>query len=177
MLSYFSDVKIFSIGIVCLLAAQTFAAEKLVGVINNRTISAYRLADLEAAKKEAKAQNKPLMVIASKPTYLTSPSGKITGTGSGNATCHALAAFDGRTVLVFIDAFAENHQGPAIIDQALHTPNPHYTPPTVVFVDPDVTRVLKVLTFEQNFETRKENFKNTILELPKLLEAPKEPGK
>lgn len=149
-------------------AVPSNGAEKLKGTINNRPILCYRIADVEAAKQEAKAANKPIMWIASKPEFLTTVT-SMKGSGSGHATIHALAAFADRCVLVFQDAYAENHQGPPIVDQALHTPNPHYTPPSVVLLDSGVKRVLKVITYEENFDSRKETFKNAILELPKLM--------
>jgi hypothetical protein len=164
-----SSVALLMIVMALLHATSTVsAAEKLAGTINKRPISCYRIVDKEAAMAEAKAANKPIMWIASKPEYI-SPAISMKGSGMGNATVHALAAFAERTVIIFHDAFNENHQGPPLVDHALHNPNPHYTPPTVVLLDPEMKRVLKVITYDQDFNSRKETYKQTILELPKLM--------
>jgi hypothetical protein len=132
---------------------QTWAAEKIAIRINNQLISAYRTADLESAKHDAKAAHKPIAWIASSPKVLDGH-GSITQTNSRGATLHAFYALRDRTVLVFMDAYEENHKVVQFVDDALHTPDPHYTPPTVLFLDPDATKVLTTVIYEQDFVKR-----------------------
>ena len=40
------------------------------------------------------------------------------------------------------------------MDNALHTPDPHYTPPTVLFLDPEVRQVLAKVIYEPDFVKR-----------------------
>lgn len=129
------------------------SADKLTIQIRGQTISAWRTADLESAKKEAAAQHKPIAWIASAPELLDG-TGIISGVSSRAATLHEFYAFRDRTVLVFEDAYKENHQVLQIVDDALHTPNPHYTPPKVVFLNPDATEVLATVEYETNFIKR-----------------------
>jgi hypothetical protein len=136
-----------------LACAQIWAAERVTIKINNQTISAYRTADLDSAKKEASAAHKPIAFVASSPNLLDGH-GTIALASSRGATLHAFFALRDRTVLVFMDAYEENHQVLQIVDDALHNPDPHYTPPTVVFLDPDAKKVLATVTYEQDFVKR-----------------------
>lgn len=129
------------------------AADKVTVTINKQTISAYRTADLEAAKKEAIAAKKPIAWIASSPKLLDG-TGTISGNSSRSATLHALFALRSSCVLVFMDAYEENHKVLQFVDDALHTPNPHYTPPTVVFLDSAATQVLATVIYQQDFAKR-----------------------
>ena len=140
------------------------AADKIDIRIGGHHYTAYRTVDLEKAKGEAREKKQALAWIASDPKALQND-GRITGKGSRAGTSHAFAALGDRAVLVFMDAFAENHQCPKIVDEALHTPNPHYTPPTVVLLDAEMSKVLGVVIYDPDFETRKESFKRAILEL------------
>ena len=132
---------------------QANAADKMTVTINKQTISAYRTADLEAAKKEAIAAKKPIAWIASSPKVLDG-TGNISGATSRSATLHAFFALRSSCVLVFMDAYEENHKVLQLVDVALHTPNPHYTPPTVVFLDSAATQVLATVIYEQDFAKR-----------------------
>ena len=133
------------------------AADKITIAIGGKTISAWRTADLESAKKEAAAAHKPIAWIASGPKYLDG-SGNISETGSRGATLHALYALRSRTVLVFEDGFAENHKVLQLVDDAIHTtngqPDHHPTLPGVVFLNPDATEVLAKVDFEPDFVKR-----------------------
>src|SRR5690349_3394508 len=102
------------------------AADKIVLHIGNATISAYRTSDLESAKQEAATAHKPIAWIASS-AKIIGEAGTISNEGSGGATFHAFYALRTRTILVFEDAYAENHKVLPLVDQALHTPDPHYT--------------------------------------------------
>jgi len=141
------------------------AADKVSVTINKQTISAYRTADLEAAKKEAAAAKKPIAWIASSPKLLDGK-GTISGINSRSATLHAFYALRGSCILIFMDAYEENHKVLQLVDDALHTPNPHYTPPSVVFLDPGATKVLATVIYEQDFNKR-------AVELAKALEQTK----
>src|SRR6185436_16643324 len=148
---------ILSLAIVTLAAAlitsPLTAAEKLTIQVMGRPVSAYRTADLEQAKKETKETKKPIAWIASSPKVLEN-NGDIKGKSGRAATSHAFAALGGRAVLVFMDAFEENHKVLKLVDDALHTPNPHYTPPTVVFLDPEAKQVLATVIYEKDFQKR-----------------------
>jgi hypothetical protein len=129
------------------------AAEKIAVRVSNQTISAYRTADLEEAKKEAAAAHKPIAWIASSPQLLDGR-GTISLPNSRGATLHAFLALHDRAVLIFMDAYEENHKVPSLMDDALHTPDPHYTPPTVLFLDPEAKRILTSVTYEPDFTKR-----------------------
>ncbi len=150
-------LKQFSrLALVALLVLTSFrshAADKLTIIINKQTISAYRTVDLESAKKEAAAAHKPIAWIATSPTVLDGR-GTIALTNPRGATLHAFYALRDKTVLVYEDAYAENHKVPPLMDDALHTPDPHYTPPTVLFLDPNATNVLAKVTYEPDFVKR-----------------------
>lgn len=148
-------------GIFCLIAwgfliaasLNVQSADKLTIQINGQTISAWRTADLESAKKEAAAQHKPIAWIASAPQALDGR-GTIDLPSQRGATLHEFYAFRDRTVLVFEDAYKENHQVLSIVDVALHTPDPHYLPPKVIFLNPDATEVLTTVEYEPDFIKR-----------------------
>ncbi len=128
-------------------ALSAWGADKVVLHIGNATISAYRTADLESAKQKAAAAHKPIAWIASASKVLNE-TGTITRPDGRGATFHAFYALRTRTVLVFEDAFEENHKVLPLVDAALHTPDPHYTPPKVIFLNPDATEVLATVEFE-----------------------------
>ncbi len=133
------------------------AGDKLTVRIGDYTISAWRTADLESAKKEAAKEHKPIAWVASSPEYLDGK-GRISSNGSKGATLHALYALRDQTVLVFEDGFAENHKVLQMVDDAVHTLNGQYTHhpslPVVVFLNPDATRVITEVTFEPDFVKR-----------------------
>ena len=135
---------------VCLHAG---AADKLILHIGTQTISAWRTADLESAKKEAAAEHKAIGWIASSLRSVQEP-GTIAQSGTRGATLHAFYALRDRVVLVFEDGFAENHQVLQLVDDAIHTPNHNPTLPVVVFLNPDATEVLAKVHFEPDFVTR-----------------------
>lgn len=129
------------------------AADKIVVSINHQIISLYHTADLEAATHEAVAGHKPIAWIASAATLLDGR-GTISLENSRGATLHAIFALRDRAVLIFEDAYVENHKVLPLVDAALHTPDPHYTPPTVVFLDPTATQVWAKVTYEPGFVKR-----------------------
>jgi hypothetical protein len=140
------------------------AAEKIAIRINNQLISAYRTADLESAKEDAKAAHKPIAWIASSGKLLDGR-GSITQTNSRGATLHAFYALRERAVLVFMDAYEENHKVLQFVDDALHTPDPHYTPPTVLFLDSAATKVLATVIYEQDFVKRAKDLAKALEEI------------
>lgn len=147
--------KVYSVGCVVLMvfAGRVWGADKVTVKIGNQTISAYLTADLETAKKEASAAHKPIAWIASAPKLLDGH-GTIAPENSRGATLHAFYALRDKAILVFMDAYEENHKVLKLVDDALHTPNPHYTPPTVVFLDPDAKQVLATVIFEPDYAKR-----------------------
>jgi hypothetical protein len=146
-------VRLVLINTVTLVSVNIRAADKLTVRINNQTVSMYHPADLADAKKEAAAAHKPIAWIASSPTLLDGK-GAISLKNSRGATLHALFALRDKTVLVFMDAYEENHKVLRLVDIALHTPDPHYTPPTVVFLDPEAKQVLAKVIYEPDFVKR-----------------------
>ena len=145
--------RVALIVLLALVSFRSHAADKLTVTINKQIISAYRTADLESAKKEAAAAHKPIAWIATSPTVLDGR-GTITLTNPRGATLHAFYALRDKAILVYEDAYAENHQVPSLIDDALHTPDPHYMPPTVLFLDPDAKVVLAKVIYEPDFVKR-----------------------
>lgn len=129
------------------------AADKVSVQIGGVTISAYRTADLDMAKKEAAAAHKPIAWIASV-TKVLSEKGTIARPDGRGATFHAFYALRTRAVLVFEDAFEENHKVLPLVDAALHTPDRHYTPPKVILLNPDATEVLATVEYEPDFQKR-----------------------
>ena len=142
-------------------ALQASAGQQLAITINNQSCPFWRTADLESAKKEAASEHKPIAWIASASQFLDGK-GIISGMSSRSATLHAFFALRDRTVLVFEDAYAENHKVLALVDSALHTPDPHYTPPTVVFLNPDASEVLAKVPYEADFVKRAHDLANAL---------------
>jgi len=147
-----------------LLLAASFSAsaeDKITVTINKQTYAAYRTADLEAAKKEAIASRKPIAWIASA-TGLLDGRGSPTMPGSRGATLEEFEMLHDKAVLVFMDAYKENHKVLKLVDDALHTPNPHYIPPTVVFLDSEAKQVLATVPYEQEYEKRTRALQNAL---------------
>jgi len=140
------------------------APDKLTMVINGQTINAWRTGQLKDAEKQAVAEHKPIAWIASDAHYLDGI-GEISTDGSRGATLHALYALRDRAVLVFEDAYAENHKDLPLVDQALHSPNPDYAVPVVVFLNPDGTQVLAKVPFESDFVKRAQALANALGEV------------
>jgi hypothetical protein len=135
------------------LLLPAWAADKVCLHIANATIYAWRTADLESAKKEAISEHKPIAWIAST-TKVLGETGTISRADGRGATFHAFYALRNRAVLVFEDAFTQNHHVLPLVDAALHTPDPHYTPPKVIFLNPDATEVLATVEYEPDFQKR-----------------------
>jgi len=144
------------------------AGDKLTVRIGDYTVSAWRTADLDSAKKEAAAEHKPIAWVASSPEFLDGK-GRISSSGSRGATLHALYALRSQTVLVFEDGFAENHRVLQLVDDAVHTKdgkfNHNPTLPTVVFLNPEVTKVLAIVDFEPDFVKRAQMLADALKEV------------
>lgn len=137
------------------------APGKLTIVINQQTITAWRTGQLESAEKEAKAEHKPIAWIASSAQYLDGI-GQISAGGSRGASLHALYALRDRAVLVFEDGETENHKVPPLVDNAIHTPDPHWNVPVVVLLNPDATQVLAKVLYEPDFVKRAQALANAL---------------
>jgi peroxiredoxin len=146
------------------------APGKLTVVINGQTITAWRTGQLKSAEKEALAEHKPIAWVVSSHKFLDGI-GEISSDGSRGATLHALYALRDRAVLVFEDAVVENHKDLALVDKALHSPNPDYTYPVVIFLNPGATQVLAKVPFEQNFVKRAELLANALGEVEAKMSA------
>ena len=150
------------------LSAQ--AADKVSVQIGGVTISAYRTTDLDSAKKEAVATHKPIAWIASA-TKILGETGTIARADGRGATFHAFYALRNRAVLVFEDAFTENHKVLPLVDAALHTPDPHYTPPKVIFLNPDATEVLATVEYEPDFQKRAHALADALAQVDAKMKA------
>lgn len=114
----------------------------------------YRLSELAEAQAEARRDKKPLAFLATEVICLQS-NDKMLGKGSDSATIHAFEALKNATVIVFSDSRTENHQEPSIVDAALHPPEDvHYTPPKVVIADVDLTKVIYVVPYTPEPQSR-----------------------
>jgi len=113
----------------------------------------YRMSQLDDAKKRAATEGKPIAWIASYPEYLK-PYSNLMGNGSHAATAYAIRALQKETILVFSDGRTENHQEPRIVDQALHTPEPHYIVPGVVVLTPSLDKVICKAPFTEDAKER-----------------------
>jgi hypothetical protein len=114
----------------------------------------YRLTELSQAQAEARQDGKPLAFIATKLSLLQENE-LVTGTGGAAASIHAFEALKNAAVIVFTDAYTENHTQPSLVDIALHPPDDvHYTPPKVVITDPDLTKVIAVVPYTRGYATR-----------------------
>jgi hypothetical protein len=153
-----------SLPVLFLILPNLQSAERLSVRVNNQLIAVYPTSELESAKKEAASAHKPIAWIASSTKFLDGR-GTITQTNSRGATLHSLFALRTRAVLVFMDAYEENHRCPGFIDSALHNPDPHYTPPTVLFLNSDADKVFATLIYEPDFVKRAKALASALDEL------------
>ena len=102
----------------------------------------------------AQAQNKPIAWIATFGKNLAPYDQKLTNKGSHAATTYAILALQRETIIVFSDSTTENHQEPGIVDEALHTPEPHYTIPGVIILTPSLDKVICKAPFTPDSQER-----------------------
>jgi hypothetical protein len=121
----------------------------------------YRMAQLDDAKKRATAEAKPIAWIASQPEFLT-PHPKPMGKSSHAATTYAILALQKEAVIVFSDSNTENHHEPGIVDEALHTPEKHYTIPGVIILTPSLDKVICKAPFSQDSQERIQVFTEVL---------------
>jgi len=110
----------------------------------------YRLSQVEEAKKRALAEDKPIAWIGGVTEHLE-PYDKLQGKSSHAATAYAIRALQNETILVFSDGQTENHTEPPIVDQALHSPNPHYNIPYVIILTPSLDKVICKVPYAEEF--------------------------
>jgi hypothetical protein len=151
-------------------------ADKIILHLGNATIYAYRTADLESAKKEAAAAHKPIAWIASA-TKILGETGTIARPDGRGATFHAFFALRNRAVLVFEDAYEDNHKVLPLVDAALHSPDIHYTPPKVIFLNPDATEVLAKVEYEPDFQKRAQALTDALAQVDEKMKSVPSPGK
>jgi hypothetical protein len=113
----------------------------------------YRMARLEEAKQRAASEGKPIAWIASQLEYLTLHP-KPLAKSSHAATTYAILALQKEAIIVFSDSTTENHQEPGIVDEALHSPDPHYTIPGVIVLTPSLDRVICKVPFTPDSQVR-----------------------
>jgi hypothetical protein len=113
----------------------------------------YSLKQVEEAKARAAAEQKPIGWISTHPEYLA-PHKNPMGSSSHASTAYAVRALQNVTVLVVSNPRTDNHSEPPIVDQALHTPDPHYTIPGVVILTPALDKVIYNLPHTTNSQQR-----------------------
>jgi hypothetical protein len=147
----------------CLVAV--FASTTIIRGAETRpatnTPNIYRMGQLDEAKKRAAAEGKPIAWIASFPEYLT-PDPNPRKSGSHAGTTYAILALQKETIIIFSDARAENHNEPAIVNDALHTPEPHYTVPGVIILTPSLDTVITKVFHTQNIDERIRRFTDVL---------------
>ena len=80
-------------------------------------------------------------------------------------------------MLVFEDAYVENHKVLPLVDQALHTPDPHYTPPKVIFLNPEATEVLATVEYQPDFVKRAQALANALAQVDAKMKSVPAPPK
>lgn len=113
----------------------------------------YRLSELKEAQAEARRDGKPLAFLATFSKTIQSNADMTKKSGNA-ATIHAFEALKNATVLVFSNSETENHQEPPIVDAALHNPHGPYTAPKIVITDAEITKVIFVIPYNEDFPTR-----------------------
>jgi hypothetical protein len=137
----------------------------------------YRMSQLEQAKQRATAEGKPIGWIASYPEYLQ-PYPNLLGKGSHAATAYAVRALQKETILVFSDGRTENHAEPRIVDEALHSPDPHYNIPGVIILTPSLDKIIAKIPYEADSQERIKKFTDALKKIrDKDSWRQKEPGK
>ena len=111
------------LGIVLLAPGNARATDKFNLRLNNQTIVMWCTADLEAAKNAADALKR--IAWGSSATKILNGRSTISADTSRSAALHALYAYRSQTVLIFEDAYQENHKVLPLVEEALHTPDPH----------------------------------------------------
>jgi hypothetical protein len=104
------------------------------------------MSQLEEAKKRAVGEHKPIAWIATFTTNLA-PHPKPIGKGSHAATAYAIRALQNDVILIYSDSATENHQEPPIVDHEIHTPDPHFTVPVVVILNPALNKVIAKILY------------------------------
>lgn len=128
------------------------AADEISVTVNNVNVYAWRAADLEKAKKQAGAEDKPIAWIVSEPEYLKP--GKISTSSPQGATLHAFFALRERAVLVFEDGAKQDNEAIKVVDDAVHTQTSHPMLPVIVFLNPEATKVLTKVKYQSDFVKR-----------------------
>ena len=143
-----------TIGQCFFIPAVTFAVQVFCEQALAAPSPLYRMSQLEEAKKAAQAQNKPIAWIATFAKNLAPYDQRLTNKGSHAATAYAIRALQNDTILVTSDSGTENHQEPPIVDQELHTPDPHYKAPVVVILTSKLDRVITKILYIENGQER-----------------------
>jgi hypothetical protein len=136
-------------------AKEKTAAAKPVSPIKNpgkgRLGLVYRLDKLEEAQAQAQREGKPIAFLMADPAWLEQDKDIRRYTGSHAATVHFYELLKTATVIVFIDSKEENHQGPQMVDAALHgEDDPARIPPKVAVVDAAIQKVHKVFIYVED---------------------------
>jgi hypothetical protein len=143
-------VRSYAFAAVLHLLARSYGAETKT---TTNAPALYRMARLEEAKQRAASEGKPVAWIASQPEYLT-PHPKPLAKSSHAATTYAILALQKEAIIVFSDSTTENHQEPGIVDEALHSPEPHYTIPGVIILTPSLDKVICKAPFTPDSQDR-----------------------
>ncbi len=149
-----------NLGLIAFLLAGMWTTPSLSAATNS-VPKIYRMSELESARKRAIAENKPIAWLGTSSKYLV-PYKNLLGKSSHAATAYAIRALQNETVLIYSDCETENHTEPAIIDQAMHSPEPHYKVPGVIILTPNFDRVLGKTFREEDAHTRATEFSRLL---------------
>ena len=113
----------------------------------------HRMSQLDEVKKRAAAEHKPIAWIGTFAKTLA-PYDNLMAKSSHAATAYAIRALQNDTILIYSEAETENHKEPPIVDHELHTPNPHYTAPVVVILNPSLDKVIAKILYTPDGQER-----------------------
>ncbi len=122
----------------------------------------YRMKQWEEAKKRAIAEDKPIAWIGAPARCLAPYQKNLLGKGSHAATKYAIHTLEKEAILIFSDAETENHQEPRIVDQALHSPDPHYNIPGVIILTPSLDKVITKTFYKADGNERRKEFSDSL---------------
>ena len=134
----------------------------------------YRLAELQEAQTEARRDGKPLAFLA---TFSRTPQSNadMSKKSSNAAAIHAFEALKNPTVLIFCDSETDNHQEPSLVDAALHNPHGPYTAPKVIITDAEITKVIFVIPYTEDFAARQKLMAEALQKIAAERKAPSPP--
>ncbi len=142
-------------------------------LINLNKNLAFSLDNLEAAKKKAIAENKPLGFIMEWDTMMI-PSHPMGGSGSNSGLAHFYAAFKDSLVLVFVSHERELDKVPDSVKKGFFGPEEGGFAPNMAVVTPDCSQFICEIPFggkDSNAQIREQIFRQKIAVIKKFMAA------